>query len=161
MKKFFKFCVHRNQSADGKMRTFETRSGPKRSGSFYETVVENMLENVSNDISSTQYSIRRSTFGNERGIARKKKGELKEETKQEIEQMEGKRPAEVNSPMKVEIKETLQPRYIFSLYFVVMPDAAVWQYGQPCEVIIFEIFLKFLFIRIVKYCYVFLSCNYY
>ena len=106
--------MHRNQSADGEMRTFETRSGPKRSGSFYETVVENMLENVSNDISSTHYSIRRNTFGNEKGIARKKKDELKEETKQEIEQMEGKRSVEANSPVKVEQKEMLQPRYIFN-----------------------------------------------
>ena len=115
--------MHRNQSADGEMRTFETRSGPKRSGSFYETVVENMLENVSNDISSTHYSIRRNTFGNEKGIARKKKDELKEETKQEIEQMEGKRSVEANSPVKVEHKEMLQPRYIFYDLFVVMQYA--------------------------------------
>ena len=73
-----------------------------------------MLENVSNDISSTHYSIRRNTFGNEKGIARKKKDELKEETKQEIEQMEGKRSVEANSPVKVEQKEMLQPRYIFN-----------------------------------------------
>lgn len=128
--------MHRNQSADGEMRTFETRSGPKRSGSFYESVVENMLENVSNDISSTQYSIRRSTFGNEKGIARKKKDELKEETKQEIEKMEGKQPVEANSPAKVEQKETLQPGYVFYdflcfCYFQTFGGLYFSFYGEP------------------------------
>ena len=56
------------------MDGFVARSGPKRSRSFYDSVVENMLENMSNDIStnehavlasSTQYSHRRSKIRGE------------------------------------------------------------------------------------------------
>ena len=40
---------------------------PKRSNSFYDSVVEDMLESVSSDISSTYYSRRRSTIRGDKG----------------------------------------------------------------------------------------------
>ncbi len=51
---------YRNNCPDDGSDAFVTKSGPKRSRSFYDSVVESMLGNKSNDITSTHYSSRRS-----------------------------------------------------------------------------------------------------
>lgn len=91
---------------------------PKRSNSFYDSVVEDMLESVCSDISSTHYSRRRSTIRGGKSSPRKVHEDTSVESpnasmvgsrvKEEVKQTEGQSP--------VKITNLSSPRSVFVFF---------------------------------------------
>lgn len=142
----------RIQSMDLASNAGQKGSAPKRSNSFYGTVVEQMLENVSSDISSTHYAQRRNSIRTDKGSPRKIEVRTEKfNLNRSMDEDKMKNDRIEDSPKSSNNESSLSPRSVFHFHSsaLITFDQEIFQTSSaPCGIFAaWLVFVKLASIR--------------